>query len=55
MHLGLAKLVEISKKFKDMSTTAPGKREGRSMILEILTKGVPVSPLLVLIAARSGG
>lgn len=53
MHFGLTKLIEIAKEFKDMSATAPGEREGRSMVVEILTKGLPVSTLLVLIAARS--
>lgn len=55
VHLGLAKLVKVAKEFEDMGTTAPGKRERRPVVLEILAKGVPVPALLVLIAAGSGG
>jgi hypothetical protein len=55
VHFGLAKLVKVAKEFKDMSTTAPGQRKRRPVVLEVLAKGVPVSALLILIATRSGG
>lgn len=55
VYFGFAKLVKVAKEFKDMSTTAPGQRKRRPVVLEVLAKGVPVSALLILIATWSGG
>lgn len=38
-----------------MCTAAPGEGKRGSVIFEVLTKGVPVTALLVLIAAAGGG
>lgn len=42
-------------KFKDVCTAAPGEGERWSVILEVLAKGVPVTALLVLVAAAGVG
>ena len=55
VHFGLAKLVQVPEKFKDVCTAAPGEGERGSVILEVLAKGVPVTALLVLVAAAGGG
>lgn len=51
VHLSFSELVEITKEFKNMGTTASGKREWWSVVFQVLTKSVPVSALLVLVAA----
>ncbi|RDY01645.1 hypothetical protein CR513_15007, partial [Mucuna pruriens] len=38
----------------DVCTAAPGEGERRSVILEVLTESVPVTALLVLVAAAAG-
>lgn len=55
MDFGLPKLVKVPQKFKDMGPAAAVQRKRRAVIAEILAEGIPVSALLVLIAAESGG
>lgn len=45
----------VPEKFKNMCTAASGEGERRAVILEVLSKGVPVTAFLVLIAAAGGG
>lgn len=51
VDFGLAKLVKVPEEFENVSPTAPGERERRAVVLEVLSEGVPVTPLLVLVAA----
>lgn len=37
-----------------MCTAAPGEGERGTVVLEVLTEGVPVTALLVLVAAAAG-
>lgn len=55
MDFGLTKLVKVAEELKDVGPAAAVKRERWAVVAEILTKGVPVSALLVLVAAESGG
>lgn len=54
VDFGLAKLIKVSKEFKDMSTTAHGKRKRGPVIPKVLAESVPVSALLILIATWGG-
>lgn len=54
MDFGFPKLVQVAKEFKDMSSAAARKREGRPVVFEILPKSVPVPALLILVSAGSG-
>lgn len=51
VDLGLAELVEVAEEFEDVGPAAPGERERGAVVLEVLAEGVPVAPLLVLVAA----
>ena len=51
VDFGFAKLVKVAKEFQDVSSTAPGEGKWGPMILQVLPKGVPVTALLVLVAA----
>ena len=53
VDFGLAKLIQITKEFKNVSSTAARKRERRPVVFKVLAKGVPVASLLVLVAAGS--
>lgn len=55
VDFGFSKLVKVTQELEDMGTAAAGEREWRSVVAEVLAEGVPVSPLLVLVAAESGG
>lgn len=45
----------VPKEFENVGAAAPGEGEGGSVVLEVLTEGVPVTALLVLVAAAAGG
>lgn len=55
VNFRLAKLVQVPEKFKNMCTAASGEGKRGSVIFEVLTKGVPVTAFLVLVAAAGGG
>lgn len=60
VDLGLAELVEVPEELEDVGAAAPGERERRPVVAEVLPEGVPVPALLVLISAgrrshRAGG
>lgn len=55
VDFSLPKLVEVLKEFDDVGPTAAGQRERRLVVLEVLQEGVPVPPLLRLVAARRSG
>ena len=48
-------MANIPEEFKNMCTAASGERQRGSVILQILTKGVPVTAFLVFVAAAGGG
>lgn len=51
VDLGLAELIEVAEEFEDVGPAAPGEGERGAVVLEVLAEGVPVAPLLVLVAA----
>jgi len=55
VDFGFSKLIKVTQELEDVGPTAPGEGERGAVVPEVLAKGVPVSPLLVLIAAESGG
>ena len=55
MNFGLSKLIQVPQKFKNMSSTAPRECQRWLMVFQVLTKGTPVSPFLVLVSARIRG
>lgn len=52
VNLSLTELVEVPEEFKNMGTAAARQSQRRAVVLEVLTKSVPVSPLLGLVAAQ---
>lgn len=55
VDLGFAELVEIPEELKYVSSAAHRERQRRPVVPEVLAEGVPVPPLLVFVAAGSGG
>lgn len=54
VNLGFTELVEVPEELKNMGTTAAREGKWGPVVSEVLSKGVPVSSLLVLVAARGG-
>ena len=55
VDFGLAELVQVAEEFQDMSSAAARQRQRWPVVFQVLAEGVPVSALLVLVAAGSGG
>lgn len=55
MNLSLPELIKITKKLKDMTAIALWEWNWRPLILQVLTKSVPISSLLRLISTRRIG
>lgn len=55
VNLGFPELVEVAQELENMSTTAAREGKWGPMVSEVLTKSVPISSLLVLIATWGGG
>ena len=55
VNLGLPELVEVPQELEHMSTTASRKGKWGPVVSKVLAKGVPVTALLVLIAAECCG
>ena len=51
VHFGLTELVKVVKELQHMSPTAQCQRKWWTMVPQVLAESVPVSPLLVLVAA----
>ena len=54
VDFGLPKLVKVPQELQNVGPAAPGQGQRRPVVSEVLTEGVPVSPLLVFVAAESG-
>lgn len=52
VHLGLPELVEVPEELQHVGAAAPGESERRPVVLQVLAEGVPIPPLLRLVAAR---
>lgn len=52
VHLCLPELIKVSKELEHVCATASGETKWWPVILEVLAKGVPVSPLLGLVPAQ---
>lgn len=55
VNLRFSELVQITKELEDVVEVTLGKRNWRCLVLEVLSKGVPVSALLRFVAAERGG
>lgn len=51
VDFGLAELIEVAEELENMSAAAAGQGEWRAVVLQVLSEGVPVTALLVLVAA----
>lgn len=51
VDFGLAELIEVAEELENMSAAAAGQGERRAVVLQVLSEGVPVTALLVLVAA----
>jgi len=54
VNLGFPELVEVSEELKNMGTTAAREGKWGPVVSEVLPESVPVSTLLVLVAAWGG-
>lgn len=52
VNLSLSELVEVAEKFEHVVAIAVRERDWRPLVLEVLSEGVPVPPLLGLVAAE---
>ena len=55
VDLSFSELVEVAEELQHVVEVALGKRNWRCLVLQVLSKGVPVSALLRLVAAERGG
>lgn len=55
VDLGFSELIEVAEEFEDVGAAAAAEGERRAVVLQVLAEGVPVAPLLVLVAAQSCG
>lgn len=53
VDFGLPELVKVPQELQDVGPAAPGQGQRRPVVPEVLPEGVPVSPLLVFVAAES--
>ncbi|GFZ13505.1 LIGHT-DEPENDENT SHORT HYPOCOTYLS-like protein [Actinidia rufa] len=54
VDFGLPELVEVPEELEHVGPAAPGERQRRAVILQVLPERVPVAPLLVLVPTRGG-
>ncbi|KAG0472901.1 hypothetical protein HPP92_014388 [Vanilla planifolia] len=52
VDFGLPELVQIAEEFQHVGPAAAGEGQRRAVVVQILTKGVPIPPLLGLVPAR---
>jgi hypothetical protein len=52
MHLRLSELVQVFHEVENMCAGTSGEWQRRSMVAQVLAKGVPISSLLRFVAAR---
>lgn len=54
VDFGFPELVKVAEEFQDVGPAAAGERERGAVVAEVLAKSIPVTALLVFIAAKSG-